>query len=70
MTVKLDCRNIDCPGPVLKTKQAIEEQAVTNIQVIVDTLAELDGLSKLQIKAAANAAKEAGKEGCKNCCVI
>ncbi len=34
-----------------------------NIQVIVDTVAELDGLSESQIKSAANAAKAAGHDG-------
>ena len=46
MTIKIDCRNIECPGPVLKTKQAIEEQGVTNIQVIVDNDAAVENVTR------------------------
>ena len=46
MTVKLDCRNIDCPGPVLKTKQALEEQGATNIHVIVDNEAAVENVTR------------------------
>ena len=46
MTLKLDCRNIDCPGPVLKTKQAIEEQGTTSVQVIVDNDAAVENVTR------------------------
>lgn len=47
MTIQLDCRNIDCPGPVLKTKQAIEEQGATDIKVIVDNDAAVENVTRL-----------------------
>ena len=46
MTLELDCRNIDCPGPVLKTKQAIEEQEATEIKVIVDNDAAVENVTR------------------------
>ena len=46
MTLKLDCRNIDCPGPVLKTKQAIEEQGATEIKIIVDNDAAVENVTR------------------------
>ncbi len=47
MPIKLDCRKIDCPGPVLKTKQAIEEQGATDIIVIVDNDAAVENVTRL-----------------------
>ncbi|MCK5097123.1 MAG: sulfurtransferase-like selenium metabolism protein YedF, partial [Desulfobacteraceae bacterium] len=46
MTVKLDCRNIECPGPVLKTKQALEEQGAANIHIIVDNDAAVENVTR------------------------
>ena len=46
MTIKIDCRNIECPGPVLKTKQAIDEQGVTEIKVIVDNDAAVENVTR------------------------
>ncbi|MCK5311491.1 MAG: sulfurtransferase-like selenium metabolism protein YedF [Desulfobacteraceae bacterium] len=46
MALKLDCRNIDCPGPVLKTKQAIEEQGATEVKVIVDNDAAVENVTR------------------------
>jgi selenium metabolism protein YedF len=46
MTIKLDCRNIECPGPVLKTKQALEEQGSKNIRVIVDNAAAVENVTR------------------------
>ncbi|MCP3899376.1 MAG: sulfurtransferase-like selenium metabolism protein YedF [Desulfobacteraceae bacterium] len=47
MPIKLDCRKIDCPGPVLQTKQAIEEQGATYIEVIVDNDAAVENVTRL-----------------------
>ena len=47
MTIELDCRNIECPGPVLKAKQAIEEQDAKNIKVIVDNEAAVENVTRL-----------------------
>jgi len=46
MSIKIDCRNIDCPGPVLKTKQAIEKQNITEIQIIVDNDAAVENVTR------------------------
>ncbi len=46
MTIELDCRNIDCPGPVMKTKQAIEEQGATSIKIIVDNDAAVENVTR------------------------
>ncbi len=47
MPIKLDCKNIECPGPVLKTKQAIEEQGAKHIIVIVDNDAAVENVTRL-----------------------
>jgi selenium metabolism protein YedF len=46
MTFKIDCRNIDCPGPVLKTKEAIEGQGITLIEIIVDNDAAVENVTR------------------------
>lgn len=47
MNVKeIDCRSLECPGPVLKTKEALENQAVTRIRVLVDNDAAAENVSR------------------------
>jgi len=46
MTFNLDCRNIDCPGPVLKTKKAIEQQGASEIKIIVDNDAAVENVTR------------------------
>ncbi|MBU2453236.1 MAG: sulfurtransferase-like selenium metabolism protein YedF, partial [Proteobacteria bacterium] len=46
MTKKIDCRTLQCPAPVLKTKQALEKEAVTMIDVIVDNDAAVENVSR------------------------
>lgn len=36
MTKELDCRGLSCPGPVLKTRDALKN-GITNIMVLVDS---------------------------------
>ncbi len=35
----IDCRGLNCPEPVLKTKQALEEGRSKELTVIVDIMA-------------------------------
>lgn len=36
MMLEIDCRKLNCPEPVLRTKKALEENLSTEIRVIVD----------------------------------
>ncbi len=44
-TVRLDCRGLACPEPVLRTKDSLE-QGVTSLEVIVDNEASLKNVSR------------------------
>lgn len=47
MTKKIiDCRTLQCPAPVLKTKQYLEEEAAIEIDVIVDNDAAVENVSR------------------------
>ncbi len=46
MVTTIDCRDIECPAPVLKTKQAIEKRGVTDIRVIVDNDAAVENVTR------------------------
>lgn len=46
MKTEIDCRKLDCPAPVLKTKNCLEAQALTNIRVIVDNDAAVENVSR------------------------
>ncbi len=46
MKTEIDCRKLDCPAPVLKTKKCLEAQALTNIRVIVDNDAAVENVSR------------------------
>ena len=42
----IDCRALQCPAPVLKTKQYLEEEAAIEIDVIVDNDAAVENVSR------------------------
>ncbi len=46
MVKELDCRGLACPGPVLKTKTLIEEEAPAELKVIVDNEAAVQNVSR------------------------
>ncbi|MDD9301568.1 MAG: sulfurtransferase-like selenium metabolism protein YedF [Desulfobacter sp.] len=47
MKKEIDCRNMDCPAPVLETKNCIEtEKGLTQIRVIVDNDAAVENVSR------------------------
>jgi selenium metabolism protein YedF len=43
---EIDCRGLNCPAPVLKTKEAIEKEGLTGITVIVDNEAAKENVSR------------------------
>lgn len=46
MTKKIDCRTLQCPAPVLKTKEFLEQEAATTIDIIVDNDAAVENVSR------------------------
>ncbi len=46
MRQEIDARGLDCPAPVLKTKEAIEKQGATTIKIIVDNTAAVENVSR------------------------
>ena len=42
----IDCRGLQCPAPVLKTKQYLEEEAALEIDVIVDNDAAVENVTR------------------------
>ncbi|MCP4024661.1 MAG: sulfurtransferase-like selenium metabolism protein YedF [Desulfobacteraceae bacterium] len=46
MIKKIDCRTLDCPEPVLKTKELIEKEALDQIQVLVGNDAAVENVSR------------------------
>lgn len=46
MTNTIDCRNLQCPAPVLKTKEFLETAAVSELSVIVDNDAAVENVSR------------------------
>ncbi|NOX32739.1 MAG: sulfurtransferase-like selenium metabolism protein YedF [Deltaproteobacteria bacterium] len=46
MKKKIDCRNLQCPAPVLKTKEYLEKEAATSIDIIVDNDAAVENVSR------------------------
>ena len=43
---ELDCRKLDCPAPVLETKNCLEQNALTHIRVLVDNDAAIENVSR------------------------
>jgi selenium metabolism protein YedF len=46
MSNELDCRGLACPAPVLQTKQKIEKEKLSEINVIVDNQAAKENVSR------------------------
>jgi selenium metabolism protein YedF len=46
MKFELDCRGLNCPAPVLKVRDAIEQEQPTSISVIVDNDAARQNVSR------------------------
>ena len=46
MTKKIDCRTLQCPAPVLKTKEYLEQEKVKQVDVIVDNDAAAENVSR------------------------
>ncbi len=46
MSKELDCRKLDCPGPVLRTKKLLEAEATSRIRVLVDNDAAVENVSR------------------------
>lgn len=46
-TVKINCINLECPMPVIKAKNTLEENEEVHLQVIVDNEVAKDNVSKL-----------------------
>jgi selenium metabolism protein YedF len=46
MTKKIDARKLECPAPVLKTKEYLEREASTEVDVIVDNEAAAENVSR------------------------
>jgi selenium metabolism protein YedF len=46
MSNELDCRGLACPAPVLQTKQKIEKENLSEINVIVDNQAAKENVSR------------------------
>jgi selenium metabolism protein YedF len=46
MVKELDCRNLDCPGPVLQTKKLLEAEAMAQIRVLVGNDAAVENVSR------------------------
>ncbi|MEN6325383.1 MAG: sulfurtransferase-like selenium metabolism protein YedF [Syntrophomonas sp.] len=47
MKMTVDARGLSCPQPVVLTKKALEEQAVSEVLTIVDNTAALENVSRL-----------------------
>jgi len=46
----IDCRNLDCPAPVIATKKALDEKADSPLQVLVDGGAALENVTRFAEK--------------------
>jgi len=46
MIKKIDCRTLQCPAPVLKTKEFLEQEAATKIDILVDNEAAVENVSR------------------------
>jgi selenium metabolism protein YedF len=58
---EIDCRGLNCPAPVLKTKEAIEKEGLTGITVIVDNDAAKENVSRfLKTKNFLSSVREEG----------
>ncbi len=45
-TKEIDCRSLECPKPVLMTKEAVEDNSLSRIRVLVDNDAAVENVSR------------------------
>jgi tRNA 2-thiouridine synthesizing protein A len=62
-TKTLDVRGLSCPQPALQTKQTIRNMDAGIIEVMVDSKASRDNVTRLAQKAGWNVAVEEEPEG-------
>ena len=58
-----DCRGLNCPEPVLKTKQALEEGAPAGLTVIVDNEGSKNNVERLARSQGCTATTTASADG-------
>lgn len=46
MEQKIDCTGLQCPAPVLKTKELLEKEALEKIDIVVDNEAAVENISR------------------------
>lgn len=46
MKLSIDARGLACPQPVIKTKKALEQEGVTQVDIVVDNPAARDNVSR------------------------
>ncbi len=45
-TIEIDCRNLECPAPVMKTRAAAEDSTNERIRILVDNDAAIENVSR------------------------
>ena len=61
--ITLDCRGLACPGPVLKTMDAVEKDAPDTLAVTVDDQAARENVTRLLNGKGYSVSAEAGPDG-------
>ena len=46
MMQEIDCRKLDCPGPVLNTKKLLEANVLNHVRILVDNDAAVENVSR------------------------
>ena len=49
MNKKIDCRNMDCPQPVLETKKALEQMEEGVLEVLVNSISSIENVKRYAI---------------------
>ena len=49
MNKKIDCRNMDCPKPVLETKKALEQMKEGILEVLVNSISSIENVKRYAI---------------------
>jgi len=49
MNKKIDCRNMDCPKPVLETKKALEQMKEGVLEVLVNSISSIENVKRYAI---------------------
>ncbi|MBR4741364.1 MAG: sulfurtransferase-like selenium metabolism protein YedF [Desulfovibrio sp.] len=60
----LDCRGLNCPEPVLRSKKLLTETHPTEIEILVDNLAAKENVSKFWTKNGYTVSVKQEQEGC------